>query len=148
VREVGRPVAVDEVYVWHFAAESRAVDEQDAVALARRRYIGRHLTRHESRHKLARHVFHGRKGQLRQAYREGMEDQLGAQGRGRRLVLPRPSTRRRLGSSLRAQREASFRRRLVGGQQFLGLRLGVQLDAQADSRRSVSVGRLSAPSTP
>ena len=29
-----------------------------------RRYIGRHLTRHESRHKLARSVFHGRKGQL------------------------------------------------------------------------------------
>jgi TnpA family transposase len=45
-----------------------------------RRYIGRHLTRHESRHKLARHVFHGRRGQLRQAYREGMEDQLGALG--------------------------------------------------------------------
>jgi len=45
-----------------------------------RRYIGRHLTRHESRHKLARHIFHGRKEQLRQAYREGMEDQLGALG--------------------------------------------------------------------
>jgi hypothetical protein len=45
-----------------------------------RRYIGRHLTRHESRHKLARTVFHGRKGQLRQPYREGMEDQLGALG--------------------------------------------------------------------
>ena len=37
-----------------------------------RRYIGRHLTRHESRHKLARTVFHGRKAQLRQLYREGM----------------------------------------------------------------------------
>jgi hypothetical protein len=45
-----------------------------------RRYIGRHLTRHESRHKLARTVFHGRKGQLRQPYREVMEDQLGALG--------------------------------------------------------------------
>ena len=45
-----------------------------------RRYIGPHLTRHESRHKLARSVFHGRKGQLRQPYREGMEDQLGALG--------------------------------------------------------------------
>ncbi len=45
-----------------------------------RRYIGRLLTRHESRHKLAHTVFHGRKGQLRQPYREGMEDQLGALG--------------------------------------------------------------------
>ena len=34
----------------------------------------------EGRHDLARHVFHGRKGELRQRYREGMEDQLGALG--------------------------------------------------------------------
>lgn len=34
----------------------------------------------EGRHGLARHVFHGRKGELRQGYREGMEDQLGALG--------------------------------------------------------------------
>jgi TnpA family transposase len=34
----------------------------------------------EGRHDLARHIFHGRKGELRQAYREGMEDQLGALG--------------------------------------------------------------------
>jgi TnpA family transposase len=34
----------------------------------------------EGRHDLARHVFHGRKGELRQAYHEGMEDQLGALG--------------------------------------------------------------------
>lgn len=34
----------------------------------------------EGRHDLARHVFHGRKGELRQTYREGMEDQLGALG--------------------------------------------------------------------
>ncbi len=34
----------------------------------------------EGRHDLARHVFHGGKGELRQAYREGMEDQLGALG--------------------------------------------------------------------
>ncbi|MBV9170701.1 MAG: Tn3 family transposase, partial [Chloroflexi bacterium] len=35
---------------------------------------------HEDRHKVARHVFHGRKGELRQPYREGIEDQLGALG--------------------------------------------------------------------
>ena len=31
----------------------------------------------ESRHGLARRVFHGRNGALRHAYQEGMEDQLG-----------------------------------------------------------------------
>jgi TnpA family transposase len=34
----------------------------------------------EERHSVARHLFHGRRGQLYQAYREGMEDQLGALG--------------------------------------------------------------------
>ncbi len=35
---------------------------------------------HEGRHDLVRHVFHGRRGDLRRAYHEGMEDQLGALG--------------------------------------------------------------------
>ncbi len=35
---------------------------------------------HEERHRLARNVFHGQRGQLRQRYREGQEDQLGALG--------------------------------------------------------------------
>ncbi|WP_326969038.1 Tn3 family transposase [Arthrobacter sp. CG_A4] len=34
----------------------------------------------EGRHDLGRHLFHGRKGELRHGYREGMEDQLGALG--------------------------------------------------------------------
>jgi len=34
----------------------------------------------EGRHDLGRHVFHGRRGELYRAYREGMEDQLGALG--------------------------------------------------------------------
>jgi hypothetical protein len=34
----------------------------------------------ERRHGLARAVFHGRRGELRQAYRVGQEDQLGALG--------------------------------------------------------------------
>lgn len=34
----------------------------------------------EGRHDLARHIFHGRKGELHQAYRDGQEDQLGARG--------------------------------------------------------------------
>lgn len=45
-----------------------------------RREIKRMRNLQERRHGLARHVFHGGKGELRQAYREGMEDQLGALG--------------------------------------------------------------------
>jgi TnpA family transposase len=45
----------------------------------RRRILGQ-LNRHERRHRLARTVFHGKRGELRQRYREGQEDQLGALG--------------------------------------------------------------------
>lgn len=47
---------------------------------AYRRRILTQLNRTESRHALARAVFHGQQGQLRQRYREGQEDQLGALG--------------------------------------------------------------------
>ncbi|MDN5743444.1 MAG: transposase, partial [Yaniella sp.] len=45
-----------------------------------RRQIHTQLTVQESRHALARLIFHGRRGQIRQSYREGQEDQLGALG--------------------------------------------------------------------
>ena len=45
-----------------------------------RRRILVQLNRGESRHSLARATFHGQKGELRQRYREGQEDQLGALG--------------------------------------------------------------------
>ena len=45
-----------------------------------RRRILVQLNRGEGRHRLARAVFHGQKGELRQRYREGQEDQLGALG--------------------------------------------------------------------
>jgi hypothetical protein len=45
-----------------------------------RRRILTQLNRTESRHSLARAVFHGQRGQLRQRHREGQEDQLGALG--------------------------------------------------------------------
>ncbi len=45
-----------------------------------RRRILRHINRGESRHGLARVVFFGRRGELRQSYKEGQEDQLGALG--------------------------------------------------------------------
>jgi len=38
------------------------------------------LTIQESRHRLARKIFHGQRGELRHAYREGQEDQFGALG--------------------------------------------------------------------
>jgi TnpA family transposase len=45
-----------------------------------RRRIHTQLNRGESRGRLARAIAHGRKGEIRQKYREGMEDQLGALG--------------------------------------------------------------------
>src|SRR6266702_3446477 len=45
----------------------------------RRSTLGQ-LNRGEARHSLARAVFHGKRGELRQRYREGQEDQLGALG--------------------------------------------------------------------
>ena len=47
---------------------------------AKRRRTLTQLNRGEDRHKLARAVFHGKRGELRQCYREGQEDQLGALG--------------------------------------------------------------------
>ncbi len=47
---------------------------------ASRRRVLVHLNRSEARHDLARAVFHGRRGDLYQAYRTGQEDQLGALG--------------------------------------------------------------------
>ena len=47
---------------------------------AHRRRILVQLNRHEARHRLARKVFHGQKGEIRKRYREGQEDQLGALG--------------------------------------------------------------------
>jgi hypothetical protein len=46
----------------------------------RRRRILAQLNRGEGRHQLARTVFHGKRGELRQRYRDGQEDQLGALG--------------------------------------------------------------------
>ena len=45
-----------------------------------RRRVLVQINRHEGRHSLARDTFHGRRGELRQRYREGQEDQLGALG--------------------------------------------------------------------
>jgi TnpA family transposase len=47
---------------------------------AKRRATLTQLIRGEGRHSVARAVFHGKRGELRQNYREGQEDQLGALG--------------------------------------------------------------------
>ena len=46
----------------------------------RRRVVSQQLSLQEGRHRLGRKVFYGRRGQLRQAYRIGQQDQLGALG--------------------------------------------------------------------
>jgi len=51
------------------------IDDED-----RRRATLTQLNRGEGRHSLGRAVFHGKRGELRQRYREGQEDQLGALG--------------------------------------------------------------------
>lgn len=45
-----------------------------------RRRIQTQLNRGESRHAVARAVFFGKRGEIRKAYREGQEDQLGVLG--------------------------------------------------------------------
>lgn len=54
---------------------------------AYRRRILVQLNRGEGRHQLARATFHGKRGELRQRYREGQEDQLGALGLVVNLVV-------------------------------------------------------------
>jgi TnpA family transposase len=54
---------------------------------AYRRRILTQLNRGESRHGVARVIFHGQRGELRQRYREGQEDQLGALGLGVNAVV-------------------------------------------------------------
>ena len=52
-----------------------------------RRRILTQLNRGESRHALARIIFHGHRGELRQRYHEGQEDQLGALGLVENIIV-------------------------------------------------------------
>jgi TnpA family transposase len=45
-----------------------------------RRHVLNQLNRGEGRGRISRKVFHGQRRELRQRYREGQEDQLGALG--------------------------------------------------------------------
>ena len=51
------------------------IDDEDY-----RRRILTQLNRGEGRHKVARTICHGKRGEIRKAYREGQEDQLNALG--------------------------------------------------------------------
>jgi len=67
-----------EMTFWEMASTLQRdwrVDDEDY-----RRRILTQLNRGEARHALARAVFHGKRGELRQRYRQGQEDQLGALG--------------------------------------------------------------------
>ncbi len=52
-----------------------------------RRRMLTQLNRGEGRHRLARRLFHGQRGELRQRYREGQEDQLAALGLVTNVVI-------------------------------------------------------------
>ncbi|MCW2877090.1 MAG: transposase Tn3 family protein [Sphaerisporangium sp.] len=52
----------------------------DPIDSSYRRTLGKQLSVQESRHHLARKICHGNGGKIRQAYREGQEDQLAALG--------------------------------------------------------------------
>ncbi|MGN9787952.1 Tn3 family transposase [Nonomuraea sp. ZG12] len=52
-----------------------------------RRMIGTQLNVQEARHRLARKIAFGNRGQLRQRYREGLEDQLGSLGLALNVVI-------------------------------------------------------------
>ena len=54
---------------------------------SRRRATLLQLNRGEGRHSVAREIFHGKRGELRQRYREGQEDQLGALGLALNVIV-------------------------------------------------------------
>src|SRR5205823_971546 len=56
------------------------LDILDPIDDGYRRTLNKQLTVQESRHRLARKICHAGGGQIRQAYREGQEDQLAALG--------------------------------------------------------------------
>jgi len=87
--EAMRPV-VSRSLVASAAARSRSADQRTrqnlsrgcttAIEQPRRSIRNRQRQGRKGRHSLARAVFHGKRGELRQHYREGQEDQLGALG--------------------------------------------------------------------
>lgn len=78
----GRPTPLGQAFAEYgrIAKTLHLLAVVDPVDDTYRRQMNRQLTVQESRHKLARDVCHGKRGTIHQAYRDGMEDQLGALG--------------------------------------------------------------------
>jgi len=78
----GRPTPLDTAFAEYgrIAKTLHLLRVVDPVDDTYRRQMNRQLTVQESRHKLARDICHGKRGQIVQAYRTGQEDQLGALG--------------------------------------------------------------------
>lgn len=78
----GRPTPMGQAFAEYgrIAKTLHLLRVVDPVDDTYRRQMNRQLTVQESRHKLARDICHGKRGQIMQAYREGQEDQLGALG--------------------------------------------------------------------
>ncbi|MFJ1900516.1 Tn3 family transposase [Streptomyces sp. NPDC088115] len=78
----GRPTPLGTVFAEYgrIAKTLHLLRVVDPVDDTYRRQMNRQLTVQESRHKLARDICHGKRGQIMQAYRTGQEDQLGALG--------------------------------------------------------------------
>ena len=70
------------------------------------------LNRGEGRHSLARAIFHGKRGELRQRYREGQEDQLGALGLVVNMIVLWNTIYMEAASTSCARRDTRFGRRM------------------------------------
>ncbi|MBG0823619.1 Tn3 family transposase [Planomonospora sp. ID91781] len=76
----GRPTGLGEAFA-HYGRIFKTLHLLQFISDdAYRRMIGTQLNVQEARHRLARRIAFGNRGQLRQRYREGMEDRLGALG--------------------------------------------------------------------
>jgi TnpA family transposase len=81
-RREGRPTPLGQAFAEYgrIAKTEHLLRVVNPVDDTYRHQMNRQLTVQESRHKLARDVCHGKRGTIHQAYRDGMEDQLGALG--------------------------------------------------------------------
>ncbi|GED90084.1 hypothetical protein TNCT6_71690 [Streptomyces sp. 6-11-2] len=78
----GRPTPLGQAFAEYgrMAKTLHLLQVVDPVDDTYRRQMGKQLSVQESRHTLARDICHGKRGTIRQAYRDGMEDQLGSLG--------------------------------------------------------------------
>jgi hypothetical protein len=78
----GRPTTLGAAFAEYgrIAKTEHLLRVVDLVEGTYRRQMNRQLTVQESRHKLARDVCHGKRGTIHQAYRDGMENELGSLG--------------------------------------------------------------------